>query len=398
MSDTGRPFPFNTSPRTLSRWLALAFAIALAALTWRGQVIVPALSPFIALTSLAALRVLGALLLLALPALVLMLVVNRGFCRYVCPVGLLEEKLGRLRPSAAGWGARCPRIGVWTFAMTVVGALFGYPLFLWLDPLAIFNGFFSALHLPLSWAAVLSGLGLPLVLLVSFLVPNAWCGRICPLGAMQDALTLLRRLGGRGFRQAIEPPSPQRQTNDGILARRLFLGAGAGAIGALAAKAAGSQSSPPLRPPGAAKGLHFVGLCVRCGNCVRCCPSKIIAPDLSGQGGLPGLLAPKLRFDKDYCREDCHACGQACPSGAIARLPLSEKRRQRIGLAKIDLGPCLRAQGRECRVCEERCPERAITMESSADGFDQFPVVDPALCNGCGACEAFCPARCCAVK
>ena len=131
---------------------------------------------------------------------------------------------------------------------------------------------------------------------------------------------------------------------------------------------------------------------MRCGNCAQVCPSKIIQPDFA-DGGLAGLLAPRLRFDRDYCREDCGRCNEVCPSGAIARLSLTDKRRRVIGRARVDLTVWLLAHGCECTACIQRCPYQAIAMQSTDGGFSNEPQVVLDRCNGCGACEAACPAR-----
>jgi len=117
---------------------------------------------------------------------------------------------------------------------------------------------------------------------------------------------------------------------------------------------------------------------------------RIIRPDLGGHG-LAGLLAPELTFEEDYCREDCRACTEVCPSGAISRLPLEEKRRFVIGLARVDLTICILAKGEECTACTRACPYEAISTPRSADGNALEPLVDPAKCIGCGACEVDCP-------
>jgi ferredoxin len=104
-----------------------------------------------------------------------------------------------------------------------------------------------------------------------------------------------------------------------------------------------------------------------------------------------GFLTPRLRFDQDYCREDCHRCNEVCPSGAIARLSLADKRQRVIGRAVVDLALCLLAQGRECTACIQKCPYQAIAMESADGGFSNQPGVVLDRCNGCGACEAVCP-------
>jgi ferredoxin len=138
--------------------------------------------------------------------------------------------------------------------------------------------------------------------------------------------------------------------------------------------------------------LNFIAVCIRCGNCSQVCPSRIIRPDF-GQSGLAGLFSPVLTFDQDYCREDCHWCNRVCPSGAIARMSLAEKRKQVIGPARIDMETCWLANGRECTACIRRCPYQAITLQSSEDVFSTEPHVDLVKCNGCGACEAVCPVR-----
>jgi ferredoxin len=148
----------------------------------------------------------------------------------------------------------------------------------------------------------------------------------------------------------------------------------------------------PLRPPGSLGEDQFRAVCIRCGNCARACPGKILEPDF-GASGLAGLLTPVVRFDEDYCREDCRLCGQVCPSGAIARLSLAEKRRQIIGPARVDDDLCWLVSGRECTACIQRCPYAAITLHSADGGFTTEPRVDLAKCTGCGACEVVCPVR-----
>jgi ferredoxin-type protein NapF len=137
---------------------------------------------------------------------------------------------------------------------------------------------------------------------------------------------------------------------------------------------------------------RFTGVCMRCGNCAQVCPSKIIQPAL-GAGGAAGFLTPHLRFGEDYCREDCHRCNQVCPSGAIARLSLANKRHRVIGLAMVDLDLCLLVQGRECTACIQKCPYQAISIHSADGGFSNEPLVAVDHCNGCGACETVCPTR-----
>jgi len=368
--------------RLAVRCAAVVVAVVLvsAILPWPASpVVVPAVSPFVAVSSVIAARAVGVTVLFAAPVLAVSLFRRRWFCRWACPVGLASDTLGRLRPRARPRLGKWPPVGQWIVLVTLGGACLGYPVLLWLDPLGMFSAFLGVWHGPLNVATALAATGLPVVLLISILVPKAWCLRLCPLGGMQDLLAAPVRLW--------RAPADGR---DRALARRVFLGIGVGGVWATATQAARGGSVRPLRPPGARDEDRFIGLCVRCGACARACPAGLIRPDL-GVSGAAGLLTPVVTFDRDYCREDCHACSSVCPSGAIARLSLEEKRRYVMGLARVDLVACLLAGGQECAACITACPYDAVTRATSDDGFSAIPRVDLAKCTGCGACEAACP-------
>jgi polyferredoxin len=160
-----------------------------------------------------------------------------------------------------------------------------------------------------------------------------------------------------------------------------------------------SQHPHRLRPPGALE-YELLSKCVRCGMCVRACPTGGLQPALT-EAGLEGLWTPVLTPSLGYCDYSCNTCGGVCPVEAIPPLPLEEKRTQVIGRAAIDRQRCIAwADQQDCIVCEEMCPvpEKAVWLEpkwiSNADGSHvrvQLPHVIDEDCIGCGICEHKCP-------
>jgi MauM/NapG family ferredoxin protein len=155
-----------------------------------------------------------------------------------------------------------------------------------------------------------------------------------------------------------------------------------------------------IRPPGALPEPKFLEKCIKCGNCIRACPTNFLNPALL-EAGFEGLWTPMGIGMKGYCDYECTLCGQACPTGAIERLPLPRKKRTKIGTACVDRSRCLTyAFATSCAVCEEHCPtpqkaiwlDRAevVTREGKKIVVEQ-PHVDPSLCIGCSNCENVCP-------
>lgn len=367
---------------------------------WDAAVPLATASPMVALATVVAAPAARWTIAIGIGILLWALWRRRAFCRHVCPVGVLQGVCrGRWRHgrgAVARVTLRWP-VGSWLFLLTLGGALVGYPLFLWLDPLALFGAALNAWRGPVTLCAFVAGIALPAILLLEMFEPRLWCMRFCPLGAMQDwAFSIARRVV-RWPVAIREGALPARQAFRSVwerddLARRTFIAVGAGAAWGLLVRSARAHGTGAIRPPGAVDEDRFTGLCIRCGNCIRACPPQILQQDIL-RHGVAGLLAPVASFDSGYCREDCHRCTEVCPSGAIVKLGLAEKRRVVMGLARIDESICLLATGGECTACITQCPYEALAVAGSPDGFASRPELYLEKCTGCGACEAACPVR-----
>jgi len=201
------------------------------------------------------------------------------------------------------------------------------------------------------------------------------------------------------------PPFGKMSAGGIDLGKRRALASVVGGVAALSmmriTPAANARTFNPalIRPPGARAERDFLQRCVRCGLCMQTCPTGGLQPTWT-EAGLEGLWSPVLVPAIGWCEYECHACGQVCPTEAIVPLPLPEKKQVKIGLAVFDTTRCLPfAYGRECIVCEEHCPvpDKAITFElrevADRDGKVRtlkIPRVDPERCTGCAICETKC--------
>lgn len=262
-----------------------------------------------------------------------------------------------------------------------------------------------------------------------------WCRNLCPLGAL---LALLSRFAVRGrkvsdacincskcaracpmnaigddfhetsLRECIQcerctPVCPVGAISFGSIrpgsglafnpSRRRLLAAGTG--GALAGLAAGSAASTKvtaenlLRPPGALIEADFLDACLRCGECMKICPTHGLQPAIF-QSGFEGLFTPVLTPRIGACEEQCNLCGQICPTGAVRSLSLEEKQYATIGNAVIERQRCIAwEQGKVCLICDEVCPYDAVEFRMVTD--DKRPFVIEEKCVGCGQCEHGCP-------
>lgn len=229
---------------------------------------------------------------------------------------------------------------------------------------------------------------------------------------------------GISFAWSATPDKTTRETPQ--LQRRAVLTSLVGGAGLLVFARSGpgmmAAADPALiRPPGSLDEPHFLERCIRCGDCMKVCPTHALHPALL-EGGVEGLWSPVLVPRIGYCEPNCVLCSQICPTGAIWELTVAEKIGRparpvgddgtpatpavdpvRIGTAFYDRGRCLPwAMGIECIVCEEWCPTspKAIYLVPAevvdANGQKKTvkqPFVEPRRCTGCGACEFACPVK-----
>jgi polyferredoxin len=285
------------------------------------------------------------------------------------------------------------------------------------------------------------------VILLNRLAPRAWCRYLCPLGALLGLLSkvgVVRREVSDECTQCgvcarvcptgtIQPeqgyasdpsectmcleclstcprsaaqfplhisPAEWQPYDPGRRQALVSFGVAVAGVGLLRSTPLAARTHPLLiRPPGALDN-KLLSKCIRCGECMRACPTSALQPALA-EAGIEGLWTPVLVPRLGYCDYSCNACGQVCPVKAIQPLSLEDKREQVIGQAYIDQDRCIPwADNVDCIVCEEMCPvpDKAVKLEEvevqGAEGQPvsvQRPQVIRERCIGCGICEYKCP-------
>jgi polyferredoxin len=219
------------------------------------------------------------------------------------------------------------------------------------------------------------------------------CADVCPKGAIST-----------GLKPELTTEIPSRRTALAIIGGTIT----AAAVAPLNSQAA-TEESTLIRPPGVSNEELFLSKCIRCGECVAACPTKVLQHTFLQQG-IGALWTPYMELSAAVCAYSCNECGKVCPTGAIEFLTLEKKQAFVIGTAVIDDNTCFR-----CGICARVCPVPggAITIgglgqSNSLDGEMQsrrrglpgmFGMrnrtigVDKEKCIGCGICVAVCPMR-----
>ena len=307
------------------------------------------------------------------------------FCRYLCPVGCLLDIQSSSRISRRFSLRKIPSLGIWLAIISLAGALAGFSLFIFLDPISIFNLFFSSFLQTSVIAVLASASALLFILIMQYFLPGLWCFRVCPLGGVQMLVTDIKSFFFRHL-------SREQSTDYG---RRLFIGSAAGAVAAFALpRVVKNHETNVIRPPAALESVKLYAVCTRCGSCIKACPTRILTEDVRIT---PGFLTPRVTFLDGYCLETCNSCSVVCPSGAITLFRVEAKSQIRMALAVIKSKDCLLASLKECDRCKAVCPFDAVEIVSTAGNSLALPVINDEKCVGCGACKIVCPVSCISV-
>jgi ferredoxin len=149
------------------------------------------------------------------------------------------------------------------------------------------------------------------------------------------------------------------------------------------------ERKTPVLPAGAGTISKFRTRCTGCQLCVSQCPNDVLRPSTD----LMHLMQPVMSFERGWCRPECTACSDVCPTDAISEILKEEKSSIKKGTAVWVSKNCIvMRDGIPCGNCARHCPAEAIEMVPLSSG-ETIPAVNESKCIGCGACEYVCPAR-----
>ncbi|MGQ9620349.1 MAG: 4Fe-4S binding protein [Bacteroidales bacterium] len=371
--------------RLLSTVLAVLLALPL---PWNGFTgLYTWFSSFIMMNSVFVLRSFVLLNFIAVVILVLSFVRRRFFCLFLCPVGFGCDLISKYGTGRTLSHRIMPDISSYLAIISLASAIAGIPLLILLDPMAIFNGFFTSFTGGIRFSVILALSGLPLLLLIHFFLPGIWCSKLCPMGGLQnmvnDTKNFFLNLAGR----------KENVYRAFLAGRKYFITAGAGlTAGLLIPRHLKPEAEPFFRPPASVSNDLFNTLCVRCGNCNKSCPTGIIVHRIN-PSDLLSFMTPEVRFESGYCLEECNLCSKVCSTGSITLFSPEAKREIIMGKAEIIISDCLLLKNIECNRCKASCCYQAIEFNFSDDLSKTIPVIDKVICVGCGACAVICPLR-----
>ncbi|MGI6573185.1 MAG: 4Fe-4S dicluster domain-containing protein [Fermentimonas sp.] len=368
--------------RLISSIIAVAFALPL---SWKGLTgLYTWFSPFILLNSVLVLKSFVWINVFGFVVLAFSFVRRRWFCRYMCPVGYGCDLVSKCSPRKSFKLSRVPNFSKWLTTISLFAAVTGLPIFILLDPMALFHGFFSVFVEKKSLVVIVSFLGLPILFVTHLFLPGIWCARICPLGGLQDICDFVKKT-------LLKVGTRKRSNALNRFGRRFFIASGLGvSSGLLIPRYLYSPPRKYIRPPASLPSNLFNTLCIRCGNCIKTCPTRIIV-NHTDSSNLLAWMTPIVHFKNSYCLENCNLCGKVCPSGAITEFQIQAKKEIVMALAVVNLEDCLLTKQSECGRCIEACKYDAMKIKYSVLENQMVPIVVSDRCVGCGACAVICP-------
>lgn len=144
-------------------------------------------------------------------------------------------------------------------------------------------------------------------------------------------------------------------------------------------------------PPGSISLNHLKNFCTSCLLCVSHCPTKVLKPSFN-EYSFEGLFMPVMNYPQSFCIYECNKCSEICPTGAIRKISLEDKKKIQIGKSFLIKEECIVYKNKlDCGACSEVCPTKAVYMIKYDDTL-YAPVIEQDFCVGCGACENVCPA------
>ena len=147
------------------------------------------------------------------------------------------------------------------------------------------------------------------------------------------------------------------------------------------AKVAVGGAKVVRRPPGAVPEAQFLELCTGCGACVTACPESTLSTNDRYPEAHPEVHACVM------CRDV--PCAAACETGALLPIAPTAIRFGTVrALPRLCLNYSPSGEDEPCDRCSDWC------RAPGALRFDErhLPVIDAALCTGCGLCAEHCAA------